>query len=1362
MTSAPVAAHAPAKHATRGVASAVRPRGVGLPARSAGPAVERFLQLQRTAGNAAVAQMLSRYALQQAVGGGLRVGPPNDRFEREAHAASAAVAAGRPVRSLSRVPATGPEQELQPATLPLAQGLARPEDERVPQRLAQPLCAACGAEERGVQRVPAEPVAGGLDTENAARAMAAAGSGAALEPDQRRGMEQSFGRDLRAVRVHSGAAAQRAATALQARAFASGNDIFLGAGESPRDRALMAHELAHVVQQTGPAAAQAPRPVARLARGEALPASPGTLQAQRTVNTVQREEGDTWDAITGAASELGQAASDVGDALLQQALALLPASVAAAIREIQAQGILGYLGSLIRREVGAIFGRLADMSPALATAISGIEDVGGRIGAILGALAGGDCEPLFAAIASLQSAIGDAAGAAWNRITEFLAPVGEFFRDIWNRFGAPTIDWLKQVAQESWDKITGLGQQIWAATGPLRDALGATFGAAWGGIKRLIGIGDEGESGGGLIGWVSAQANRAWEGIKALAAPVLEPIGRMVAKVQEVLPLSAIMDLRGTVQGWLDKVSAAATSLGQPDTMGSEAGQGSLRDTLLPALNNAISGVQGGAQAAAGWVSGQIGGLAQSVTGVLDEIGQNPVLGVLSGGLSWLRGGVDQLSSWAQAGVGTVFGLVDQGLASLGGFARRALDFLLQLGATLGDLAGRLGDLVVGSLWRAIPACIRDPVVDFLVNQVLRRIPVFSQLLDVPDLWKRVSGLAMTLIRQVFIDGDLAKAAWTFFSAMLNLIGLPPDLVTGIMARAASVLGDILRDPVGFLKNLLQAMKEGISSFLGNALTHLLAGVSGWLFGQAQKAGLTPPADFSLGEVFRFVLDVLGLGTDFIFERLSKATGIAAATLRRGVELAGEALSWISDIITEGPAALWRHVKDQLSNLWDTVLDAVVSWVSETIVAQAIKKLLTSLDPSGIGAVVNSIIAIYNAIESAVEYLRPMLEIVKSVLDGVGDIARGATAGAAAFVERSMAQAVPIVVGFLANQVGLGDAGHRIAEMVEKLRKRVTAVVDRLIEGAKGLLKKLGLGGGRDEPDTRTDAQKKAAVHAAVTDAEKLLDAPGASPAAVRAALPALKTKHSLTRIELKRSGDQYSVAAKINPDEETPKKKLGEPDDYIEVKAAEERKTTRDVEKWVLARITEVDSDKRTFLYKTVNTITTPEVKGLKSFDAEGKSWRKSSQAKARMSDDQMETENKKEKWDDKKIAVKVLNYRRHENQVNIPESEWEHIIEQSNTEIHSSRNLALTSGALNNKLQVCYKYAYSSDQAPEGLPGTDGMSLRDYLSGKPLRTQYLWKRRFYARFDAALDWKRSPRGKWRELDASKAKFGPKREGCD
>jgi len=62
-------------------------------------------------------------------------------------------------------------------------------------------------------------------------------------------------------------------------------------------------------------------------------------------------------------------------------------------------------------------------------------------------------------------------------------------------------------------------------------------------------------------------------------------------------------------------------------------------------------------------------------------------------------------------------------------------------------------------------------------------------------------------------------------------------------------------------------------------------------------------------------------------------------------------------------------------------------------------------------AVVNSLIAIYNAIESFIEYLRQMLEIVSRVLDGILDIARGAIDGAAAYLESALGSAMPVAIG---------------------------------------------------------------------------------------------------------------------------------------------------------------------------------------------------------------------------------------------------------------------------------------------------------------------------------------------------------------
>ncbi len=84
--------------------------------------------------------------------------------------------------------------------------------------------------------------------------------GRALEPAVRGEMEGRFGHDFSRVRVHADAAAEASATALGARAYAVGTDVVFGAdGYRPESRAgrrLLAHELAHVVQQRSHASAR--------------------------------------------------------------------------------------------------------------------------------------------------------------------------------------------------------------------------------------------------------------------------------------------------------------------------------------------------------------------------------------------------------------------------------------------------------------------------------------------------------------------------------------------------------------------------------------------------------------------------------------------------------------------------------------------------------------------------------------------------------------------------------------------------------------------------------------------------------------------------------------------------------------------------------------------------------------------------------------------------------------------------------------------------------------------------------------------------------------------------------------------------
>ncbi|MBN1136784.1 MAG: DUF4157 domain-containing protein [Anaerolineae bacterium] len=81
------------------------------------------------------------------------------------------------------------------------------------------------------------------------------GSGEPLPGDTREFMESRFGTDLSNVRLHTDAEAADLNRSLNAQAFTHGHDIYMPPGklngETDEGKRLLAHELTHVVQQTG-------------------------------------------------------------------------------------------------------------------------------------------------------------------------------------------------------------------------------------------------------------------------------------------------------------------------------------------------------------------------------------------------------------------------------------------------------------------------------------------------------------------------------------------------------------------------------------------------------------------------------------------------------------------------------------------------------------------------------------------------------------------------------------------------------------------------------------------------------------------------------------------------------------------------------------------------------------------------------------------------------------------------------------------------------------------------------------------------------------------------------------------------------
>lgn len=204
----------------------------------------------------------------------------------------------------------------------------------------QRLCTRCASDEQPLQRLPDRAdVQAQNSLEHVQQVLASPGFGSALDPHVRQRAESVLRADLSAVRVFSDDRAQQAARDINARAFTHGNNIFLGAGQSASDVALMAHELTHTVQQgASPVVRRKPQATDTLIqrRGEGewydvdLP-SLGEVAAgignaaTSAYDTAADVAGGAYDTATQAAGVVQNAVAGIGSDVLNSALALATA-----------------------------------------------------------------------------------------------------------------------------------------------------------------------------------------------------------------------------------------------------------------------------------------------------------------------------------------------------------------------------------------------------------------------------------------------------------------------------------------------------------------------------------------------------------------------------------------------------------------------------------------------------------------------------------------------------------------------------------------------------------------------------------------------------------------------------------------------------------------------------------------------------------------------------------------------------------------------------------------------------------------------------------------------------------------------------
>lgn len=401
-----------------------------------------------------------------------------------------------------------------------------------------------------------------------------------------------------------------------------------------------------------------------------------------------------------------------------------------------------------------------------------------------------------------------------------------------------------------------------------------------------------------------------------------------------------------------------------------------------------------------------------------------------------------------------------------------------------------------------------------LFLQALQALQI-DDLVDLPGAFARVGRVFSNFVGR-FVSWGLAK--------VLNLLEiifevLAPSVVPYIR-KAAGAFRTIIQNPIGFIGNLVRAGIQGFRQFGTNFLSHLRASLIGWLTGTLSGANIYIPQAFTLREIIKFVLSVLGLTWQNLRQKLVRAVGeTAVRAMETGFDI-------VMTLVTQGPAAAWEKIQESLSNLRDMVMEQIMTFVRDRVVQAAITRLVTSLNPAG--AFIQAIIAIYNTIMFFVERLRQIAQVAAAFIDSISAIASGVISAAANRVEQTMAGLLTLVISFLARIAGLGRVSDAVTNIVSRVRSPIDRAMDRVVDWVVAQARRLGRfvaqAGVPQDPNERL----RLAAQAAVGAARRLrgrVTMPLLTPL-----LAGIRTRYGLNTIEPYEQAGRWWVRASINP----------------------------------------------------------------------------------------------------------------------------------------------------------------------------------------------------------------------------------------
>jgi hypothetical protein len=338
--------------------------------------------------------------------------------------------------------------------------------------------------------------------------------------------------------------------------------------------------------------------------------------------------------------------------------------------------------------------------------------------------------------------------------------------------------------------------------------------------------------------------------------------------------------------------------------------------------------------------------------------------------------------------------------------------------------------------------------------------------------------------------GFVAKAVDAVKGAIKTIMALK-DLLLNVLAKAASAVMTIIKDPIGFLGNLISAVGSGLKSFISNIGTHLKNGLVGWLMGAMASTGLQLPAKFDLKGIIGMIASLLGLTWNAIRGRI-----VSRGVPDQAVTAVEEAEPLAQKLKGEGVGGIWETIVERVGDLKDKLLSKISEYLIPTVLIAGITWLISLLNPAS--AFIKACKMIIDFITFIVERGAQIAAFVNSVLDAVIAIAGGGGGGVGALIEKALAGSIPVLIGALAAFLGIGGIANKVKAFFQSLSKPVMKAVDwvadKLVKFGKKIWGKLKAAG-KKLKDKATAKGRATDKGAAATSADKERSArPGRDP----------------------------------------------------------------------------------------------------------------------------------------------------------------------------------------------------------------------------------------------------------------------------